>query len=177
VKFSRKRRSASSIVGASVTQVCVRRTYLFSYPALCMAANKSNGVRVDRPVEKHKGFDAERYYDALAEVVRAHKVRWRQVARETGITPSTLTRMAKGRRPDAASLAVLSAWAGLNPADYVRNPPTAGEEHRKRNGEGRDPLVAIAGLLKADPNLSPGAVRALENIIHIAYDELKRSPE
>jgi len=140
-----------------------------------MAARKSNGVLVDRSAEKDRGFDAEGYYNALAQVVRAHRVRWRQVARETGVAPSTLTRMARGRRPDAGSLAVLSAWAGLNPADFVEKPARFRE--RDTNGARRDPLVAIAGLLRADPNLAPGAARALEGIIQIAYGELKRSAE
>jgi len=129
--------------------------------------NGSNG-------EKPKGFDAEAYYDALAQIVRAQNISWRQLARETGITPSTLTRMAQGRRPDAASLAVLSAWAGLNPADYVRNTRHAAQP--ATNHSIRDSLHAISGVLRSDPNLPPDAVRALEDIIHVAYGELKRTP-
>lgn len=31
--------------------------------------------------------------------------------------------MASGRCPDAASLAALAAWAGINPANYREKPP------------------------------------------------------
>ena len=139
-----------------------------------MARQRLNRAEGDKRSERVSGFDAEAYYSALAQIVRAQKISWRQVARETGITPSTLTRMAQGRRPDAASLAVLSAWAGLNPADFVGNPRHTAETTKQHST--RDPLHAISGVLRSDPNLPPEAARALEDIIHVAYDELKRTP-
>jgi len=139
-----------------------------------MARQRLNPPNGDKRSERVRGFDAEAYYGALAQIVRAQKISWRQVARETGITPSTLTRMAQGRRPDAASLAVLSAWAGLNPADFVGNPRYATET--AKHDPTRDSLHAISGVLRSDPNLPPEAARALEDIIHVAYDELKRTP-
>jgi transcriptional regulator with XRE-family HTH domain len=125
-----------------------------------------------RPAEKGKGFDAEAFYEALARVVEARKMRWRQVGKETGVTPSTLTRMGQGRRPDAASLAALSAWAGLNPADFVATPRKY--PPRSDDAVNANPLVAIAGLLRADTHLQPAAAKALADIIHIAYDKFKR---
>src|SRR5882724_11663367 len=67
-----------------------------------------------------KGFNGEAFYRALQATISARSKSWKQVAAETGVSASTLTRMAQGRRPDAASLAVLSAWAGLNPSDFVQ---------------------------------------------------------
>lgn len=64
-------------------------------------------------------FDFKGYYEALCAVVAARKVTWVQVGHQTGVSPSTLSRMANGQRPDAASLAALSAWAGMNPAEFV----------------------------------------------------------
>ena len=139
-----------------------------------MARQRLNRSNSDKRGDRVRGFDAEAYYSALAQIVRAQKISWRQVARETGITPSTLTRMAQGRRPDAASLAVLSAWAGLNPADFVGNPRYVAETGK--NDSTRDSLHAISGVLRSDPNLPPEAARALEDIIYVAYDELKRTP-
>ena len=138
-----------------------------------MARQRLSRPNGDKRSERVRGFDAEAYYGALAQIVHAQKISWRQVARETGITPSTLTRMAQGRRPDAASLAVLSAWAGLNPADFVDNPRCVADTKPRST---RDSLNAISGVLRSDPNLPPEAARALEDIIHVAYGELKRSP-
>src|SRR5258708_28419926 len=70
--------------------------------------------------ESEKGFDLSSFYAALAATVKGRGITWKQASQETGVGASTLTRMAQGRSPDAASLATLSAWAGLNPAEYVR---------------------------------------------------------
>jgi len=137
-----------------------------------METAESKSGTVTRSGEKDKGFDAEGFYEALARVVEARKVRWRHVSKETGVTPSTLTRMGQGRRPDAASLAALSAWAGLNPADFVATPRKY--PPRSTDGVHASPLIAIAGLLRADAHLQPAAAKALADIIHIAYDKLKR---
>jgi transcriptional regulator with XRE-family HTH domain len=64
-------------------------------------------------------FDAMAFYKALDAERENKRLTWKQLASATGVGASTLTRMAQGRRPDADSLAKLSAWAGLNPADYV----------------------------------------------------------
>jgi hypothetical protein len=62
---------------------------------LTMAAlRKSKAARA----HTSKGFNARAFYEVLSSVVEARSVAWRQVARETGITPSTLTRMGQGRR-------------------------------------------------------------------------------
>ena len=132
----------------------------------------SKSETTTRSGDKGKGFDAEAFYVALARVVGARKVRWRQVSKETGVTPSTLTRMGQGRRPDAASLAALSAWAGLNPGDFVATPRKY--PPRSTDGVHASPMIAIAGLLRADAHLQPAAAKALADIIHIAYDKLKR---
>jgi transcriptional regulator with XRE-family HTH domain len=112
-----------------------------------------------------KGFNARAFYEVLSSVVEARLVTWRQVARETGITPSTLTRMGQGRQADAASLAALSAWAGINPADFV------GQQTESARS---DSLVVISRALRADPGLQPEAAKALEDIMRIAYDRFSR---
>jgi len=114
-----------------------------------------------------KGFNARAFYEVLEQVVTTRKVTWRELARDTGITPSTLSRMARGKWPDAAGLAALSAWADLNPADFVFRPTAS---------PSRDSLGAISRLLRSDPNLEPTAVTALEAIIGVAYARLSQEP-
>src|SRR5882724_2741023 len=99
-----------------------------------MATSESTGLMTDNPVERKKGFDAEAFYTALAQVVEARKVSWRRVARESGVSSPALTHMAQGRGPDAASLAALSAWAGLNPADFVETSMERVEKRALRRG-------------------------------------------
>lgn len=67
-------------------------------------------------------FDLARFYDALDRARQARRVSWREIGRATGVSSATLSRIASGRHPDCASLAALSAWAGINPAKYSLPP-------------------------------------------------------
>lgn len=67
------------------------------------------------------------FYQAVNAKRTLRAVSWRQVARELGIGKSTLARMAQNKRPDADGLAAISAWAQVNPADFViMDPPGNG---------------------------------------------------
>ena len=136
-----------------------------------MVTSKPTGL-VDRALDKKKGFDSRAFYNALAQVVQARKVTWRRVARETGVSSSALTNMAKGRGTDAPSLAALSAWAGLNPADFVETSMKRIEKQSKTLSS--EPMTVIASLLRADPDLLPEEAEALEQIIRLAYTQFKQ---
>jgi transcriptional regulator with XRE-family HTH domain len=113
-----------------------------------------------------KGFNGDAFYRALENTVTARSKTWKQVSQDTGVSASTLARMAQGRRPDAASLAALSAWAGLNPSDFVTAPykPTQAE-----------PMAQISTLLRTDPNLEAEAAEAVEAIVRAAYERLRKT--
>jgi len=115
-----------------------------------------------------KGFDADAFYRALEATVQARSKNWKQVAAETGVSASTLARMAQRRKPDAASLAALSAWAGLNPADFVSAPYKAPRP---------EPMAQISTLLRTDPNLDAQAAETVEAIIRTAYERLRKAEE
>jgi len=109
-------------------------------------------------------FDADGFYAALDRTLRARKATWREVSNETGVSPTTLTRMGQGRRPDAASLAALSAWAGINPANYVARQFPQGEALT---------LERVSLLFRQDATLSDEARKKLESIVESAYNALK----
>jgi len=131
-------------------------------PVNCSLATTPEGGQVHHA---DKDFDADAFYEALADTVEARKVTWKAVSGVTGVSSTTLTRMAQGRSPDAASQAALAAWAGLNPADFVKLPG-------KRPSQ--EPLAAALTLLRADPKLKPEAVTALEAIVRTAYNQLRK---
>jgi transcriptional regulator with XRE-family HTH domain len=112
-----------------------------------------------------KGFDGDAFYRALEATVAARSKNWKQVAAETGVSASTLTRMSHGRKPDAASLAALSAWAGLNPSDFVQAPYKAAHP---------EAMAQISTLLRADPNLDADGAEAVEAIVRAAYQRLRK---
>lgn len=115
--------------------------------------------------KENKGFDGDGFYRALESAVKARSKNWKQVAAETGVGASTLARMAHGRRPDAASLAALAAWAGLNPSDFVHAP------YKTTNPE---PMGRISTLLRTDPNLDAQGAEAVEAILRAAYERLRK---
>ena len=114
----------------------------------------------------NKGFDAQALFAALESTVIARGRTWKQVAAETGVSASTLTRMAQGRGPDAASLAAISAWAGLNPSDFVQLPQAVSRP---------EPIAQISALLRTDPQLDEQSAEALEAIVRTAYEKLRKA--
>jgi hypothetical protein len=116
-------------------------------------------------MEENKGFDNSAFYRALEMAVQAKKKTWKQVALETGVSASTLTRMSQGRNPDAASMAALSAWASINPSDYVEAP----YKTLRPNA-----LPQISALLRSDPNLDAQSAETVDAIVKAAYERMKK---
>lgn len=115
--------------------------------------------------EQGTDFDATGFFQALEITVLARGLKWKQVSEATGVSTSTLSRMAQGRGPDAASQAKLAAWAGLNPADFT------GIAQR---GSAPEPLARLTAQLRRDPNLTAEAAQALEEVIKATYERLTR---
>ncbi|MFD3500460.1 helix-turn-helix domain-containing protein [Streptomyces sp. NPDC058678] len=111
-------------------------------------------------------FDAEGFYAALDAARVARGLNWKQVAAGSGVSASTLTRMAQGKRPDVDGLAALCAWSGLDADDFVRS-----EDEDRPAAE---PLAMISTYLRSDRNLSPESAAALEEIIKITYERLRQ---
>lgn len=110
-------------------------------------------------------FDGTRYYKALNDVRELRKLTWKQVGEETGVSSSTLTRMGQGKKPDADSLAKLSAWGRIDPASFVLNCD------RQQGSE--ETLPQVLALFRADPTLNKQAVSALEEMVRAAYKNLR----
>jgi len=93
---------------------------------------------------------------------------WKDVAAAAGVSASTLTRMAQGKRPDVDSLAALTTWSGLRADAFVRATVPAADR------AGVEPLAMISTLLRGDRQLTPEAATALEAVIKAAYARLRR---
>lgn len=106
-------------------------------------------------------FDIAGFHAALDAQRVAKSLNWKEVAEQSGVSASTLTRMSKGRRPDVDGLALLLAWSGLDASDFL---PRANKP---------EPLAQITTHLRADRNLSPESAKALEEIIKVAYERFR----
>ncbi len=115
-------------------------------------------------------FDAEGFYLALDSVRRTRKKTWKDVAIDTDVSASTLTRMAQGRRPDVDSLAALATWADLSTDDYMGYKESA---HKPQNT-----LIAVCAQFRKDRNLDSEAKRAIEATLRALYGQLaKEDPQ
>ena len=110
-------------------------------------------------------FDSDGFYAAIERAAGQRKATWKDVSDATGVSRTTLTRMGQGRKPDAASMAALSAWAGINPASFV-----AGQAQQLSAGRTLD---QVALLFRQDAALSVAARSTLEAIVETAYNKLK----
>jgi len=107
-------------------------------------------------------LDASRLYAALDETRRSRGLQWRQVAQEAGISASTLTRMAQGKRPDVDGLAALVKWSGLDANAFLGTTQST-----------KDPMTEISVLLRGDPSLTAAQAEALTMVIRNAYELVK----
>lgn len=117
--------------------------------------------------EKLGTFDAMGFYSALDATRRAKGIVWKDVAHASGVSASTLTRMAQGKRPDVDSLAALAAWSGLKADDYV----VVGDYARPD----AEPLALISTYLRADKHLTPTSAAAIDEIVRTAYEQMRKS--
>jgi transcriptional regulator with XRE-family HTH domain len=114
-------------------------------------------------------FDLEGFYSALDAERQSRRLTWKKVAEQSGVSASTLTRMAQGRRPDVDSLSALLNWSGFAMDNFVKGD--------KENKTEPDTLAQITAYLRADANLTTEGTAALEAIIKAGYEQLRQDKE
>jgi len=110
-------------------------------------------------------FDAQAFHAALDSQRLALGMTWKEVAEESGVSASTLTRMSQGKRPDVDGLAALAKWSGLHVEMFIRSPDRA-------RGKAES-LAQITALLRADKSLSMESAAAIEQILKAAYNRFR----
>lgn len=103
-------------------------------------------------------FDLTAFVAALDAVRVTRNLSWRQVAIESGNSPSTFTRMQQGKYPDVDTLAKLVNWARLDANPFLSRcaPQVA-------------PLAAMIAVLEHDHSLPAVATVMLRNILTSTY--------
>lgn len=115
-------------------------------------------------------FDDEGFFRALENKRQRLGTTWRAVARDLDVSPSTFTRLARGRRPDVDTFAKLVAWLGLPAEQFIAGLPD------KHSTAERDPVALLASALKTDPSITREDATALEDIFRVAYTRMRRPP-
>jgi transcriptional regulator with XRE-family HTH domain len=106
-------------------------------------------------------IDTALLYSALDGARQERQWSWRTLAAEVGVSPSLLSRLRNGLKPDTDGFATLVAWLRLPAEQFF-----TGEESGS-SGEAAFPdlMAQLAPLLRARKDLSETDVRYLEQII------------
>jgi transcriptional regulator with XRE-family HTH domain len=102
--------------------------------------------------------DVPGLYGALNAAREAKGMSWRQLAKEIGVSPSLLSRMSNGDRPDADGFATLVTWLGMPAEDFM----TPSENRQESPPE---LMTQLAPLLRARKDLTAEDVTYLEEVI------------
>jgi len=65
-------------------------------------------------------FDVRKMYDALNDHRQVRRMTWQEVARESGVFPSTLTNMSKASRTGFPHVMRITHWLGQPVAQFTR---------------------------------------------------------
>src|SRR6266508_539543 len=108
----------------------------------------------------HGQLDVNALHGALDAERRARDMSWRQLAKEVGVSPSTLTRLANGHRPDVDAFAALVHWLGVPAERFLASDQPAAPEP--------DLLTQLAPLLRARKGHTAEDGSYLEDLIAAA---------
>ena len=120
---------------------------------------KSKETRTDK-------FDVAALHAALDSERRSRRLTWKNVAAQSGVSASTLTRLSQGRQPNVNSLAALTAWLGMSADHFMR-----AETVDQFGAAG--PLAQISSIIHRDPHLNREGTVALEELIRATYARLR----
>src|SRR2546430_2496790 len=120
---------------------------------------------------KHSGVNTAELGSAVRRRREQKGLSLRDVADETGVSASTLSRIENGTgKPDADNIARLAAWLEM-PIERVMHQNHAG-------GADQSPVVyyprestpeIVAAHLRADRHLAPETAKALSELFRVAY--------
>lgn len=108
-------------------------------------------------------FDSEAFYGALNAERVSRDLTWKDVADQSGVQASTITRMGQGKKPDLNGLAALLAWSNLSADSFVRG----------SSNKGPQPIAQIAALIRMDPSLTSNNAQLMEDIVLTTYSRLR----
>lgn len=104
-------------------------------------------------------------YAALDAARSARGLTWRDVADQAGLSPSTLSRLGKGKSPDANGFVSLVHWLGVPAGKFTVQP---------QNMQVPELEVQIALVLSAQPNLLPEDRQFLHEVLAASIKRIRQ---
>src|SRR5256884_7464991 len=128
-------------------------------------------------MEKKSGVNTSELGDAMRRRREQQGMSLRDVAEETGVSASTLSRIENGTgKPDADNIARLAAWLDM-PIERVMH-------HGPRSAADPKPVVyyphestpeIVEAHLRADRHLTPETAKALSELFRVAYAQFSQT--
>jgi transcriptional regulator with XRE-family HTH domain len=112
-------------------------------------------------------FDKAGFFAAVEATRVARGLTWRQVARETTLSPSTFTRLQQGYGPDVDTMAILVDWAGIDTDRFII---------RTHDPDPDPPLPILVTAFFRDPALTVTAAKTAAAVTLAAYNQLRGAP-
>src|SRR5436190_1544775 len=127
---------------------------------------------------KKTGVNTEELGSAVRRRREQQNLSLRDVADQTGVSASTLSRIENGTgKPDADNIARLASWLDM-PIERVMH-------HGHRSASDPKPVVyyphestpeIVEAHLRADRQLSPETAKALSELFRVAYKQFSQTP-
>ncbi len=100
-------------------------------------------------------------YSALDASRQERQLSWRALAGEIGVSPSLLSRLGNGLKPDTDGFATIIAWLRLPAEDFFEH------DGQRDDADTREPdlMAQLAPLLRARKDLSETDITYLQQVI------------
>lgn len=113
-------------------------------------------------------IDVGRLFAVLDSRVTAEGISWRQAAAKIGVSPSLLSRLRNGQRPDLDAYASIVRWLGMSADAFLGDPSTETSPERELTTE-------VSALLRARKDLSDNDKEYLEDIFRASLQHVRKS--
>src|SRR5437588_9491364 len=126
---------------------------------------------------KHSGVNTAELGSAVRRRREQHGLSLRDVAEETGVSASTLSRIENGKgKPDADNIARLAAWLDM-PIERVMHGGhrSATDPKPVVNYPHESTPEIVESHLRADRQLSPETAKALSELFRVAYAQFSQT--
>lgn len=122
----------------------------------------------------HARVHVEALRAALDAQRRAREMSWRDVAKAVGVSPSTMTRLSNGLRPDADGFASMVSWLGVPAENFIESPDS---EPPNDDAPQSELMVEVRALLRSRKELDEKDADMLTAVLEAAYAHRRNRPE
>lgn len=113
-------------------------------------------------------INAALLYSTLDAARQERQLSWRSLAADIGVSPSLLSRLGNGLKPDTDGFATLVGWLGMPAEQFFIADPS-----NDRSSQEPDLMAQLAPLLRARKDLNESDVRYLEQVISATVERAR----